>query len=70
MPQPRLYTGKDQMTRPNAMLAAERLERELHSMLDRCPRDGVEREHVRSEFMRTFRKMRALWGTQDNGGNQ
>lgn len=64
MPQPRLYTGKDPITRPNAMLAAERLERETHALIDRCPASEVERNRAHDELMRCFRQLRQLWETR------
>jgi hypothetical protein len=60
--QPRIYGRKDQLRRHNALAAAERLEREIQSMLDRCPRDQVLRDRLRTEFMHSFTKLRALWG--------
>jgi hypothetical protein len=50
------------LRRHNALAAAERLEREIQSMLDRCPRDQVLRDRLRTEFMHSFTKLRALWG--------
>lgn len=60
--QPRVYNGKEPMGRHNALAAAERLEREVQGMLDRSPQNGVERDRLRDEFMRSFEKLRKLWG--------